>query len=152
MLRAALSQRAQLATAAFHEELSAARRDIEVAQFRRPEGASLLVSTECGGEGRNFEFCHRLVLFDLPWNPVVVEQRIGRLDRIGRAPAGRDRLLPSARRASARRWCGCYEAIGLFREPLAGLEAELAAVEPALEAAAAGARSGRSPRARSRRS
>ena len=46
-------------------------------------GASLLVSTECGGEGRNFEFCTRLVLFDLPWNPVTVEQRIGRLDRIG---------------------------------------------------------------------
>ena len=84
MLRTALSHRAQLATGVFHESLSPARRDIEVAQFRRPEGPSLLVSTECGGEGRNFEFCHRLVLFDLPWNPVVVEQRIGRLDRIGR--------------------------------------------------------------------
>ena len=83
-LRTALSHRAQLATAVFHEELSTARRDIEVAQFRLAEGPSLLVSTECGGEGRNFEFCRRLVLFDLPWNPLVVEQRIGRLDRIGR--------------------------------------------------------------------
>ena len=44
----------------------------------------MLISTEAGGEGRNFQFCHRLVLFDLPWNPAVVEQRIGRLDRIGR--------------------------------------------------------------------
>src|SRR5262249_42114281 len=73
-LRTALSHRAQLASGVFHEELSASRRDIEVAQFRRQEGPSLLISTECGGEGRNFEFCRRLVLFDLPWNPVVVEQ------------------------------------------------------------------------------
>src|SRR4029079_17603676 len=68
----------------FHEDLSPERRDIEVAQFRLPEGPSLLISTEAGGEGRNFEFCHRLVLFALPWPPTVVEQRIGRLDRIGR--------------------------------------------------------------------
>ena len=50
----------------------------------RPRGQACSISTECGGEGRNFEFCRRLVLFDLPWNPAVVEQRIGRLDRIGR--------------------------------------------------------------------
>ena len=84
MLRTALSHRAQLASGVFHEELSPARRDTEVARFREHDGPSLLVSTECGGEGRNFEFCRRLVLFDLPWKPSVVEQRIGRLDRIGR--------------------------------------------------------------------
>ena len=84
MLREALSARAQLATGVFHEELSAARRDTEVARFRADDGPSLLVSTEAGGEGRNFEFCHRLVLYDLPWKPATVEQRIGRLDRIGR--------------------------------------------------------------------
>ena len=71
-------------TGVFHEELSPARRDTEVARFREADGPSLLVSTEAGGEGRNFEFCRRLVLFDLPWKPSVVEQRIGRLDRIGR--------------------------------------------------------------------
>ena len=84
MLRTALSHRAQLASGMFHEELSPARRDTEVARFREAGGPSLLVSTECGGEGRNFEFCRRLVLFDLPWKPTIVEQRIGRLDRIGR--------------------------------------------------------------------
>ena len=84
MLRTALSNRAQVATGVFHEEFSPARRDTEVARFREPKGPSLLVSTECGGEGRNFEFCRRLILFDLPWKPSVVEQRIGRLDRIGR--------------------------------------------------------------------
>jgi ATP-dependent helicase HepA len=135
LLRAALSHRAQLASAAFHEELSPARRDIEVAQFRRPEGPSLLVSTECGGEGRNFEFCHQLVLFDLPWSPVVVEQRIGRLDRIGRRlPVAIVYFRPvSGIGAEVAR---LYEAIGLLREPLAGLEPELAPVEAAIEEAA----------------
>jgi ATP-dependent helicase HepA len=84
MLRDALSARVQLATGVFHEARSAARRDTEVARFREADGPSLLVSTEAGGEGRNFEFCHRLVLYDLPWKPSTVEQRIGRLDRIGR--------------------------------------------------------------------
>jgi ATP-dependent helicase HepA len=131
-LRAALSRRVQLATAVFHEELSSVRRDIEVAQFRLAEGPSLLVSTECGGEGRNFEFCRRIVLFDLPWNPLVAEQRIGRLDRIGRRlPVEVAYFLPpeGIGRDAAR----LFEALGLFREPLAGLEPELARVEAALE-------------------
>jgi ATP-dependent helicase HepA len=135
MLRTAFTNRAQLATGVFHESLTSARRDIEVAQFRRPEGPSLLVSTECGGEGRNFEFCHRLVLFDLPWNPVVVEQRIGRLDRIGRRrPVEIVYFRPPAGiGAEAVR---LLEAIGVFREPLAGLEPQLAHVENALDGAA----------------
>jgi ATP-dependent helicase HepA len=134
-VRAALSRRAQLATAVFHEGLSSARRDIEVARFRLPGGPSLLVSTECGGEGRNFEFCRRLVLFDLPWSPLVVEQRIGRLDRIGRRmPVEVVHFVPPA--GVARDAVRLFEALGLFREPLAGLEPELARVEAALERAA----------------
>jgi ATP-dependent helicase HepA len=134
-VRAELSRRAQLATAAFHERLSPPRRDIEVAQFRLGSGPSLLVSTEAGGEGRNFEFCDRLVLFDLPWDPVTVEQRIGRLDRIGRT---RDVEVvyfvpPQGIGAAVVR---AYEAVGLFREPLAGLEPELASMGAAIERAA----------------
>jgi ATP-dependent helicase HepA len=134
-VRAGLSRHAQLATAVFHEGLSSARRDIEVAQFRLAGGPSLLVSTECGGEGRNFEFCRRLVLFDLPWSPLVVEQRIGRLDRIGRLiPVEVVHFVPpeGIGRDAAR----LFDALGLFREPLAGLEPELARVEAALEVAA----------------
>lgn len=53
-------------------------------QVRRFKGSSqILISTEAGGEGRNFQFCHLMVNYDLPWNPMKVEQRIGRLDRIG---------------------------------------------------------------------
>jgi SNF2 family DNA or RNA helicase len=44
---------------------------------------SVLVSTESGGEGRNLQFCNTMVNFDLPWNPMRIEQRIGRLHRIG---------------------------------------------------------------------
>jgi ATP-dependent helicase HepA len=134
-LRTELSRRAQLATGVFHEALSTARRDIEVAQFRLADGPSLLVSTECGGEGRNFEFCRRLVLFDLPWSPLVAEQRVGRLDRIGRRiPVEVVHFLPPE--GIARDAVVLFEALGLFREPLAGLEPELARVEAALETAA----------------
>ena len=101
--------------------------------FREVDGPSLLVSTECGGEGRNFEFCRRLVLFDLPWKPSVVEQRIGRLDRIGRRiPVEVVYFRPAG--GIGRDVVRLFEALGLFREPLAGLEPQLAPVEGALEA------------------
>ena len=47
------------------------------------EKSQILVSTETGAEGLNFQFCNNLINYDLPWNPMAVEQRIGRLDRIG---------------------------------------------------------------------
>ena len=134
-LRTQLSRRAQLATGAFHEQLSTVRRDMEVARFRLPTGPSLLVSTEAGGEGRNFEFCDRLVLFDLPWNPVTVEQRIGRLDRIGRRREVEVVYFrpPDGIGAAVVR---AYEEVGLFREPLAALEPALAPLQQAIEGAA----------------
>ncbi len=69
--------------ALFHSELTLLARDRQAAYFADPEGANLLLCTEIGSEGRNFEFAHDLVLFDLPLNPDLLEQRIGRLDRIG---------------------------------------------------------------------
>ncbi|MBV8898503.1 MAG: DEAD/DEAH box helicase [Verrucomicrobia bacterium] len=59
----------------------AAQRQGFVDAFRDQGGALLL--TKSGTEGRNLQFCHRLVNFDLPWNPMEIEQRIGRLHRIG---------------------------------------------------------------------
>ena len=67
----------------FHGQLKPQEKDAAVARFRDDPGPQLLVSTEAGGEGRNFQFCHILVNYDLPWNPMKVEQRIGRMDRIG---------------------------------------------------------------------
>jgi ATP-dependent helicase HepA len=67
----------------FHSGLSFVARDRQAAYFADPEGADILLCTEIGSEGRNFEFAHHLVLFDLPMYPDLLEQRIGRLDRIG---------------------------------------------------------------------
>ena len=59
------------------------QRDRNAAWFAEEDGARLLICSEIGSEGRNFQFAHHLVLFDLPLNPELLEQRIGRLDRIG---------------------------------------------------------------------
>lgn len=67
----------------FHGQLKTEAKDAAVEAFREATGPSILLSTEAGGEGRNFQFCHLLVNYDLPWNPMRIEQRIGRVDRIG---------------------------------------------------------------------
>lgn len=69
--------------AAFHEGLSLVQRDRHAAWFAQKDGAQVLICSEIGSEGRNFQFCHNLILFDLPLDPDLLEQRIGRLDRIG---------------------------------------------------------------------
>jgi len=71
-------------SATFHEGLTLVARDRAAAYFADEEnGAQVLICSEIGSEGRNFQFSHHLVLFDLPLNPDLLEQRIGRLDRIG---------------------------------------------------------------------
>ena len=67
----------------FHGQLDPLQKDNAIESFRVGVGPQVLVSTEAGGEGRNFQFAHILVNYDLPWNPMRVEQRIGRVDRIG---------------------------------------------------------------------
>jgi len=68
----------------FHEGMSIVERD-KAAHFfaTQDKGAQIMLCSEIGSEGRNFQFSHHLVLFDLPLNPDLLEQRIGRLDRIG---------------------------------------------------------------------
>ena len=132
VVKSAMGRLGQVRVGVFHEDLSPAQRDIEVAQFRTSIGPSMLISTECGGEGRNFEFCTRLVLFDLPWNPMAVEQRIGRLDRIERRmPVDIVYFRhPSPVGAAV---VALYESLGMFDEPLGGLERELAQIRAAVE-------------------
>ncbi|MHA1510646.1 MAG: DEAD/DEAH box helicase, partial [Promethearchaeota archaeon] len=67
----------------FHGDLNEKQKNQSVASFKNPHEGSILLSTEIGGEGRNFQFCHIIVNYDLPWNPMRLEQRIGRLDRFG---------------------------------------------------------------------
>ncbi|MAT52291.1 MAG: RNA polymerase-associated protein RapA [Porticoccaceae bacterium] len=80
-----LDIRAGIRSAAFHEGMTLIERDRAAAYFAdsEGEGARVLVCSEIGSEGRNFQFARHLVLFDLPFNPDLLEQRIGRLDRIG---------------------------------------------------------------------
>jgi SNF2 family DNA or RNA helicase len=66
---------------AFHGSLSGPEKDEAISRFR--DSAPVLLSTESGGEGRNLQFCNTLINFDLPWNPMSIEQRIGRIHRIG---------------------------------------------------------------------
>lgn len=73
-----------LRSSVFHEGMDLIARDRAAAYFAdEDEGAQVLVCSEIGSEGRNFQFAHNLVLFDLPQNADLLEQRIGRLDRIG---------------------------------------------------------------------
>lgn len=78
-----LQREVNIAAALFHEGLTLIQRDRNAAFFAEEEGARILICSEIGSEGRNFQFAHHLVLFDLPANPELLEQRIGRLDRIG---------------------------------------------------------------------
>ncbi|CAJ1894959.1 RNA polymerase-associated protein RapA [Aeromonas veronii] len=83
-LEEALRTREGIRGAVFHEGMSILERDKASAYFALQEGgAQVLLCSEIGSEGRNFQFASHLVLFDLPLNPDLLEQRIGRLDRIG---------------------------------------------------------------------
>ncbi|HQV71658.1 MAG: RNA polymerase-associated protein RapA [Dokdonella sp.] len=78
-----LRTRSGVKVARFHEGMSLLQRDRNAAYFAEAEGARLLLCSEIGSEGRNFQFARHLVLWDLPLDPDLLEQRIGRLDRIG---------------------------------------------------------------------
>ena len=70
-----------IAFACFDGTLSGPAKDAAIEEFRAR--VPVLLCTESGGEGRNIQFCNTLINFDIPWNPMVIEQRIGRIDRIG---------------------------------------------------------------------
>ena len=83
-LEDALRVRSGILATVFHEGMNILERDRAAAYFADEEfGAQVLICSEIGSEGRNFQFAHHLVLFDLPSHPDLLEQRIGRLDRIG---------------------------------------------------------------------
>jgi ATP-dependent helicase HepA len=82
-LEETLRTRSGVKLARFHEAMNLVQRDRNAAFFAEKDGARLLLCAEIGAEGRNFQFAHNLVLWDLPLDPDLLEQRIGRLDRIG---------------------------------------------------------------------
>jgi ATP-dependent helicase HepA len=136
LVKAELEFHTSRRVAVFHEDLSPEARDLEVARFADPEGPAVLVSTESGGEGRNFQFARRLVLFDLPWEPALVEQRIGRLDRIDRrGPVEIVYFRPSE--GIGAEVVRLVERLGVFEEPLGALDRELGGISAAIREVAA---------------
>jgi len=82
---AGLLTREGVGFARFEGSLSGPEKDAAINDFR--DRVPVLLSTESGGEGRNIQFCNTLINFDVPWNPMTIEQRIGRIDRIGQQRA-----------------------------------------------------------------
>jgi ATP-dependent helicase HepA len=115
--------------ALFHEDISQARRDIEIARFR-DTNAPILLCSEAGGEGRNFQFCERMIHYELPPDPVALEQRIGRLDRIGRK--GPVEIVYFRCEGARPDLARLYEQLDLFGRPSAGLDVALAGVRTAV--------------------
>ena len=83
-IAAMLAKKITVAFSLFHENMTIVQRDRNAAYFADSDnGAQLLICSEIGSEGRNFQFAHDLIMFDLPLDPALIEQRIGRIDRIG---------------------------------------------------------------------
>jgi ATP-dependent helicase HepA len=119
-LDAALRRHLTIKTGIFHEGLTLLQRDRNAAWFAEPDGARLLICSEIGSEGRNFQFAHHLVLIDLPLNPELLEQRIGRLDRIGQTEDIRIHVpfLAQSPQEVLARWY--HEGLDAFEGNLAG--------------------------------
>lgn len=111
----------------FNGSLSLDEKEDAVRAFRTKH--RVLISTEAGGEGRNFQFCHILLNYDLPWNPMKVEQRIGRVDRIGQSRTVQIWNL-ACRDTVEERILGVLEhRIGLFEESVGSLDPILGTIE-----------------------
>lgn len=138
----AIEDRAQIKVAAFHEDLSLVQRDRNAAWFADAAGARLLVSSEIGSEGRNFQFARHLVLFDLPTDPELLEQRIGRLDRIGQTGDVQIHVpyLEGTAHEVLARWH--HEALADLEQSLRGGSEISSRVEDDLEAVLSAAREG----------
>ncbi len=101
-------------------------RDARIRIFRDNPACRVLLTTEVGGEGIDLQFCDTLINYDLPWNPMVVEQRIGRLDRLGQAsPIIRIANVRVADTIEARILDRLYDRIEIFRDSVGPLEAIL---------------------------
>ncbi|BCX48752.1 RNA polymerase-associated protein RapA [Haloferula helveola] len=142
-VREKLLEEIHVESALFHEDLSLIQRDRNAAWFADPAGARILMSSEIGSEGRNFQFARHLVLFGLPRDPELLEQRIGRLDRIGQTGTIHIHVPYGVGSASEYQARWLHEGLDAFSHPLRGattlaeeLLPELDQVMQSLDAAA----------------
>jgi ERCC4-related helicase len=111
----------------FHGGMTPLEKEDAVSRFR--DSAQVFLSTEAGGEGRNLQFCHYLVNYDLPWNPMKVEQRIGRLDRFGQRKPVIIYNLAYEQTLEERILDVLDQRIGIFTESVGALDPILGEVE-----------------------
>ncbi len=123
----------QVEAALFHEDLTLLQRDRNAAWFADPEGARILICSEIGSEGRNFQFARHLVLFGLPCDPELLEQRIGRLDRIGQTGTVHIHVPYGVGSRSELHALWLHEGLDAFTRPLKGAAALAAALLPELD-------------------
>ena len=120
-------------TTEFRSDLEREQKEENVRQFRSMPTTWLMVSDESGGEGRNFQFAHSLVHFDNPWSVARVEQRIGRLDRLGREKESSTTVVSEVIFDESSVEAGlvhCYDdGIGVYSRSVSGLEFALREVE-----------------------
>lgn len=112
---------------AFHGGLPVRERDRRLHWFR--DGGQVLVSTEAGGQGLNLQWCHHLINYDLPWNPMRIEQRIGRLHRIGQEHTVRIFNLVTVDTVEEHILWLLHEKIDLFRQVVGELDVILRHLE-----------------------
>lgn len=135
-LAEALLVKEGIQAALFHEGMSLLERDRSAAFFAdRDYGSPVLICSEIGSEGRNLQFAHHLVLFDLPLNPDLLEQRIGRLDRIGQEETVHIHVpfLDDSPQWVLFRWY--HEGLGAFEHTCPTGHSVFVQVEPALQEA-----------------
>src|SRR5579871_239769 len=127
------------AVAEFRSEMPREQKEDSAQRFQRDPSVTLLVSDETGGEGRNFAFADAVVHYDHPWQVSRIEQRIGRLDRIGRTGYRPDvtSIIISAAEGIEDALIRCYdEGFGVYRDSISGLEFSLREQEETLTTAA----------------
>lgn len=101
-------------------------RDDELSRFKHNPQVQILLSSEVGSEGLDLQFCHSIINYDLPWNPMVVEQRIGRIDRFGQqSPIVKIYNLVVCNSIQEEIYERLLERIGIFTESIGDLEAIL---------------------------
>jgi len=110
------------AVASFSNDLTDDEKETQVAKFKNDAKCTILVSDESGGEGRNFQFADQLIHFDLPWSVSAIEQRIGRLDRVGRKLFVKSVVITSEI-GIEKHWVRClHNGFGVFTRSISGLE------------------------------
>lgn len=128
----------ELRSALFHAGMTLMQRDRAAAWFAEQNGAELMICSEIGSEGRNFQSARHLVLFDLPLNPELLEQRIGRIDRIGQGDHIELHLPLFQQGVQELLWRWCNEALDMLGSPSPAAATVYQKFAPRLQSACAG--------------